>query len=76
MCSKGKFLWGQCWKQDALRAQTLCWTHMDALADGLLLLSLLLQATLYASDLSAPPPKKKAMNDLFVFAFEVKSYCI
>lgn len=47
---------------------------MDALADGLLLLSLLLQATLYASDLS--PPQKKAMNDLFVFAFEVKSYCI
>ena len=48
-CSKGESLRGGCWNQDALRAQTQCWTHMDVPADGLLLLSFLLQATQSAS---------------------------
>lgn len=31
-CSKGESLSGGCWNQDALRAQTQCWTHRWAVA--------------------------------------------
>lgn len=60
MCFKGESRGGGCWNQEGLRSQTLCSSHTDAPANGLLLLSLLWQS-IQAAFIFFPHPSSQRL---------------